>query len=89
MRRPCPFEEQDRQIDLYKVNYLMRGQEVWARAYSQWVATFSRDPILLQQLETVRQDPKYSNFHSQWSDGDFARIGTEIVLLFKRKGWLQ
>jgi hypothetical protein len=84
-----PVNEATRQRDLGKVNYLLRLDEVWSRAYSQWLATSSQDPILLQQLETLRQDPNYSDLFVQWSDADFVRIGQEIDLLFKRRGWLQ
>ena len=49
-------EEDRRQKDMNRVNYLLRVDEVWSRAYAQWVATSSQDPILLQQLETLRHD---------------------------------
>lgn len=84
-----PGEERIRQKQWDKVKYLLSREEFWSRAYAQWVAISSLDPILLQQLETLRQDPVYSRFFLQWSDDDFARIDREIYLLFKRKGWLR
>jgi hypothetical protein len=86
---PDPIRNRIRQIDFDLVNYLLSLEDVWARVYAQWVATSSQDSILLQQLEALRQDAKYSDFYVQWSDADFGRLSRETNLLFIRKGWLR
>jgi hypothetical protein len=43
---------------------MLFAREVWARCYSQWVATKSGDDLLLGQLEKVRVDGSY--FAGKW-----------------------
>jgi len=81
--------EDRRQKELDAVNYLLRADEVWSRVYAQWVARSSQDPILVQQLEQLRQDPRYSDLCVQWSDAGLKRFSREVELMFKRKGWLR
>jgi hypothetical protein len=67
------------------VIYLMKPQELFARAYAQWLDTltdnasykaeFSSDKLLFHGLK-------------QWEDDDFVPVGNEISNLFKRKGWI-
>jgi len=87
--RTDPIQDEIRKVAYNAVDYLLKPYEFWSRAYAQWVATISQDPILLGQLKTLQQDPQFSLFYVQWSDADFERIGREIELLFRRKGWLR
>jgi HK97 family phage portal protein len=76
----------------YKVDgrYLAYGlspDELWARSYSQYIATRSGDPELMAGIDMMRDpDRLYRDFH--WSDEDFAPIAAAIDELFKSLGWI-
>jgi len=81
--------EENRQFELGRVNYLLRREEVWSRAYAQWVVTSSQDVKLLEDLNILQREAPYADLFAQWSDEDFVRIASEIERLFARKGWLR
>ena len=60
------------------------GKELWARAYAQYIATRSRDPLLLSQLDRIRSS---SQPWRQWSDEDFKPVAAAIDDILKAKGW--
>lgn len=69
------------------VRYLLQKRELWARAYSQYVATRQRDPVTLEQLAFVKgRSNRYAA--SQWDDDDFEPIAAEMDRLFERLGWI-
>lgn len=71
--------------------YWLRPQELWARAYSQWIAGRSKDPVMRAELASIRRgDVEQHNGwkESQWGGLDFAPIEREITRLFKNRGWL-
>jgi hypothetical protein len=65
--------------------YFMEGYELWARAYAQYIAKKSGDPLLLAQLDKVRSGKQPWR---QWSDEDFAPIEAAIDELMRKKGWI-
>jgi hypothetical protein len=61
--------------------------ELWARSYSQYIATRSGDPDLLKGIDMQRDPGRlYKDFH--WSDEDFAPIAAAIDAMFKKLGWI-
>lgn len=58
--------------------YYLRREEQWARAYAQYIATRSADPLLLEQLDAIRTSAHAVYRASQWSDDDFSAIGAAI-----------
>jgi len=68
------------------VKYLLSEEEIFARAYSQYIAVKSKDPKLLSQLPTMRSA---TIFPSQWQDEDFVPLVKEFDKLFKQLGWLR
>lgn len=67
-----------------RTEYLLKPQEIWARAYAQFVATRASSPLLKSQLEkAIAYEP-----HRQWQPADFTRLASAIELLFKSLGWL-
>lgn len=64
--------------------YVQQFREFFARSYAQWVATRSRDRLLLEQLHRWREKQSWI---LQWSDDDFAPIGTTLDRLFVSLGW--
>lgn len=64
-------------------SYLLRRREIWARAYAQWVAVRSKDPVLLDELAKIRA--KFPG--RQWEEADFEAIGAAIDQLFRDLKW--
>jgi hypothetical protein len=66
------------------INYLKEKEELWARAYSQYIAEKTKNEILLTQVDYYRNLP----INSQWDESDFIAIKNEIDKLFKELGWI-
>lgn len=64
--------------------YLLDDRELFARAYSQYVAERSGDPDLLAGLEDTRGGP----IPYQWSEADFAPIASAMDDLMVELGWM-
>jgi len=71
--------------DLKYVRYLKRSEEVWARAYAQYIAVRSSDPVMLEELRRVQG----SSYPTQWDDADFEPIAAAIDEMLKALGWLR
>lgn len=71
------------------VKYLLQGEEVFARAYAQYIAVRSGDPELLGQLDKLREPYEPVYIPQQWEDDDFAPILREFDALFEVLGWLK
>lgn len=76
-------------VDPRRAQYLLRPQELWARAYSQYIAVRSGAPDLLKELDALRTDPNLVHYPIHWSDDDFRPIGRAIDALFRKLGWRQ
>lgn len=76
-------------VDKRYVEYLLEAEELWARSYSQFVATQSRDPALLRQLAQERDRPVNGIYYPKhWDDADFLPILTEMETLFRGLRWM-
>lgn len=87
------FKRPDGSIDKFPVSpktmdYFLSDREVWARAYSQYVAVKSNDPALLSQVAALRE-PTNPDSWRQWADDDFLSIGMAIERLLEAMGWLK
>ncbi|HEY0007319.1 MAG TPA: hypothetical protein VGB55_01230 [Tepidisphaeraceae bacterium] len=64
------------------VDYLLQTHEVWARAYAQYIAIESGDPVILQELNSMRESddkqPVEVRRPRQWTDEDFEPIRAVI-----------
>lgn len=69
--------------------YLYSGDEVWARAYAQYVATHSGSRVLLDELEEMVQDAQRGGYPTQWTPEDFAPISRAIDKVLIEAGWLE
>src|SRR5262249_13642197 len=74
-------------VDKRHVLYLLDMREIWARAYSQYVAVKSGDPLLLKQLDELRNYGGELSYPWQWDEDDFARIADEIDRLMLKFEW--
>lgn len=69
------------------LRYLLTKQETWARAYAQWVAHRSQDPVLIEQLRKLRENEHPGSANSQWADDDFEPIAKTIDTLMEKLEW--
>ncbi len=76
-------------VDKRYVNYLLQDHEVFARAYSQWIATRSEDPEMMAELSHMIRFGEKRTYKDQWDHDDFKPIAAEIDKLFKGLGWLR
>lgn len=68
--------------------YLLKPQELWARAYSQYIAEETGDQEMLDQIALWRSGKAAGrNPHGQWDSLDFAPIRAEISKLMRKSGW--
>jgi hypothetical protein len=68
--------------------YLLSPEELWARAYAQFITIRSGDATLLQELNSARGEPDFNQFR-QWSDTDFVPVAVQIERAFVKLGWMQ
>lgn len=67
-------------------NYYLQGDEMFARAYAQFVAQASGDVEALNELKSTRDTGSASAKY--WDRKDFEVVDTTIRMILKRKGWL-
>ena len=72
-------------VDPKVVRYLQQPEEVFARAYSQWIAERTGDPAMLRGLARFQQSP----YPFQWSSEDFTEIAAALEDLFAKAGMLR
>lgn len=68
------------------INYLLSDEEVWARAYAQYIAQKSGNAAMKSQLSAILKAPTWAI--KQWTDEDFAPIAKAIDELFRSLGWI-
>lgn len=66
------------------LRYMLSDEEIWARAYAQYVAERSHSQPLKTQLAKALNAEKFK----QWETGDFAPVAQAIDDLFKKQGWI-
>lgn len=67
--------------------YLRSNVELWARAYSQFIATRSGDETVLEGLADRRR-PGLGGPPTQWTDEEFAPIDAAIADVLRARGWM-
>jgi hypothetical protein len=69
--------------------YLQSNEELWARAYSQYIAWKSGNQTMKDQLDTTLQSEHPGIRLQQWTHDEFVPIAQEIDTLFEVMGWLK
>ncbi|MBP5531714.1 MAG: hypothetical protein J6Y54_06780, partial [Lentisphaeria bacterium] len=69
------------------LEYLLRSDEIFARAYSQYIASRSGDATLLSQLNSSRRGVIF--YGGLWEDDDFAPIAEEFDKMLKKVGMIR
>lgn len=67
-------------------NYYMKPVEVFARAYSQFIAEEAGHAAMLQQIADIRADVWPGR---QWDEADFAPVRDEMRKAFVKLGWMK
>lgn len=75
--------------DTKRREYLALDQELWARAYAQYITWKSGDQRMKDQLDTILQSPLMGDRLSQWQHDEFVPIAQEIDTLFEVMGWIK
>ena len=71
-------------------DYLLSPHEIFARAYTQWIAVESGDSVMLAQIEKDLEAARNrSKARSQWEWGDFDLVRRSIAAIFKARGWMR
>lgn len=68
--------------------YLLKREELWARAYAQYIATKTGDRVLLNQLDLLRAKDSLDRAR-QWDEDDFRPIMGAIDAMMEALGWRQ
>lgn len=73
--------------------YLLGPQELWARSYSQWVATRllalnTGDSAARAAIQAQLAHLQLSPMGGHWPNDDFSPIAAALDTLFKDKGWI-
>lgn len=89
-------DPEERALQRRKIKYYSSDEELWGRAFAQYVATKSGDPTMLSQLQRYFEAETDSDEEinwavvSQWKDPkDFESISQAFDKLFQREGCLQ
>jgi hypothetical protein len=70
-------------------SYLLRSDEQFARAYSQYIAVKSGDKDMLGEIDRIRNRKSNIDYHEQWDNDDFEPIKKSFDDLFSELGWIE
>jgi hypothetical protein len=68
------------------IDYLLKSNEVFARSYSQYIATRANSPKWREELDHTRTVEYDAYQATQWDDDDFAPIAEAFDALFREIG---
>lgn len=71
------------------VSYFLKREELFARAYAQWIGSRSSHPQLRSEITEMGQEWRNFGLHTQWDRDDFKPIGREFDRLFFKRGLLR
>lgn len=83
-----PTMHQEMSVHDY-VGYLLSSDELFARSYSQWVATNSNNAEMIGQLNVQISYSQNSLMPEQWPLTEFEPIAEAIDELFRSLKWIQ
>lgn len=70
------------------ITYLLQRDELWARAYAQYIAQTSRDRTMIAGVQRMLAETSPLMSHRQWSVESFAPISAAIEAILREVGWL-
>ncbi len=73
-----------------EINYSLKARELWARAYSQYIAYKTPSAILLQQIAAENKVVTGTiTLRPYWQRDEFLPIQNAMDALFEQLGWLK
>jgi hypothetical protein len=75
-------------VDRAYAKYLLQPEELWARAYAQYIAKKSGSQVIMDQIDLERNENSIYAIR-QWSDSDFEPILKSIDSMFAALGWIK
>ncbi len=69
------------------ITYLLRRDELWARAYAQYIATGSKDRAMLAGLQQALESGHVLTSKRQWAAESFGPIRDAIEAILREVGW--
>ena len=70
-------------------HYVLRPEELFARAYAQWVGWKSGSPTMKSELNDTLRAASLRQRLRQWPHDEFLPIASAMDRLFERAGWLE
>lgn len=75
--------------DQVYVEYALSWPELFARSYTQYIASRCKSEAIKQKFNALRLTPNEQIYPGYWEDSAFAAISEEMDRLFLWKGWIQ
>ena len=75
-------------VDQKYVGYLLRPQEQFCRAYSQYITLRGGDTVAQQELAMLQRRQVPIDYPEHWSAEDFEPIAAEFDRLFREQRWI-
>lgn len=71
------------------LDYLLKYDEIWARAYAQYIGTRSESESMADEFHEafVKRRPRVPNYREQWNAVDFRPIADAMDAIFQKQGW--
>jgi hypothetical protein len=77
------------QEDVAWINYALLPDELWARSYSQYIATKAEAQVLQMQIGLQRRMARGTiQYDGYWTKHDFHPVMDQIDQLFRALGWI-
>lgn len=70
------------------VDYLLNPKEIWARAYTQYIANKTKDKAMNEFVQEVVVNARSKGYQSQWEAEDFKKIEEQIEQMMLELGWI-
>lgn len=76
-------------VDSKHLDYLLKYDEIWARAYAQYISVRSESESMADEFYQAFNVPRERlvNYREQWNAVDFRPIAEAIDKLFVQQGW--
>jgi len=73
--------------DSETMRYLREPEELFARAYAQYIATRSGNELMLRAVDDLRAGAKDGHPPMAWEDKDYQAIAAAFDTMFDQRGW--
>lgn len=71
------------------IKYLLGENEMFARAYTQWIGQKSKNQVILSKIKEYLESASEINSLNYWNNKDFKKISKALDTIFKEGDWLK